>query len=65
MSHYRATIRHGSRSQKYHVIDVEAASVAAALRVLAESFPAELDETADLVELRVQTPVDERAYTPE
>lgn len=65
MTRYRATLRYGGARHQYHVMDVEAASLVAAIRAVADQVPAEADATADLVEIRRQTDPEQREYTPE
>ena len=62
MTSYRVTVRYGSRYQRYHTFDVEGGDVAEAMRRAAEEVPAEILPEADLVELRVAIPADERSY---
>ncbi len=50
--HYRATIRFFAGAQRYAMVDVEAATLPAALQELMARFPAEAAGTADLVEIR-------------
>jgi len=62
---YRATLRYGGSRHQYHVVDVRADSLSAAIRAVADQVPAEADATADLVEIRRQADPDAREYTPE
>ncbi len=64
MPHYRATIRYGA-PQTYHVLDVEAADLPAALERVARSFPEGSAATADLVEVRRQVAPQSRGYPAE
>ncbi len=64
MPRFRATLRYGA-PHTYHVVDVEADSLRAALREIAERFPRDADLSADLLEVRKQTAPDQRVYTPE
>ncbi|HUH12585.1 MAG TPA: hypothetical protein VMK65_05725 [Longimicrobiales bacterium] len=52
MPRYRMAIRFGEVRQTYHVADVEAPSLRAALREAADAVPDDVDRTADLVEIR-------------
>ena len=58
---YRVTVRHG-RPQQYVVEDVEADSLADALRQAAE-IPVASEPGADLAEIRIQADPDTRRYT--
>lgn len=62
---FRFTVRYGVRSHRYHTMDVEASDVAAALREAADALPPEVAAEADLVEMRVATPPDDRVYLGE
>lgn len=62
MNLYRVTIRHG-QPQRYHVQDVRAESLRAAVRQLASSFPDQIGDSSDLVEIRLQREPEEREYT--
>jgi hypothetical protein len=64
MAQFRVTIRYGGRGQRYHVLDVEAETVVGALRRVVEAFPAEVEPTADLVEVRLLLEPAEREYGP-
>lgn len=61
MPHFRATIRYGV-PQTYHVLDVEAADLPAALERVARAFPEGSAGTADLVEVRRQAAPESRPY---
>lgn len=63
MNSYRVTIRHG-HPHRYHVEDVAAASLRAAVRIAAERFPEQADASADLVEIRLQREPERREYSP-
>ena len=65
MPTYRATFRYGGSQPQYEMLDIEADDLRAALRDAAERLSEEVAETAELVEIRVQTDPDEREYTPE
>ncbi len=56
---YRATIRYRQRTQRYEIIEVEAADLRDALAKVKERFPPALVDTADLVEIRLANPVAE------
>lgn len=58
---YRITIRHG-RPQAWHVEDVEADSLAGALRHASEHIDIATRPDADLVEIRVQIDPEARHY---
>lgn len=64
MTSYRITIRFGAPRSRYHVEDVEAESLMAALSQLAEDLPAEVRGSADLLEARAQPDPEQRSYTP-
>lgn len=64
MPTYRVTVRHG-RPQRYHVLEVEAADVAQALRDAADRLPAAVVEEADLVEIRTSVDPEGRSYLGE
>ena len=61
---FRATIRYIAGAQRYHVEDVDAASLDEAMRLLLDLLPAAVRETADLLELRRQADAESRDYTP-
>lgn len=61
MTLYRITIRHG-RPQQYAVEDVEAETLAEAMRHAADRIDAASDPHADLAELRVQMDPESRQY---
>lgn len=65
MPHYRVTIRFGAPRARYEVLDLEAEDLRAALTSAAERLPAEVSETAELAELRLQPDPDTREFTPE
>lgn len=62
---YRATIRYRTDRQRYHMEDVDAPDLRAALSALMSRFPDELAASADLLEIRRQLDDDERAFTPD
>jgi hypothetical protein len=53
MTIYRMTLRHGAPGKRYHVVDIEAASLRDAMMQAVNAFPAAMDASADLVEIRV------------
>ncbi len=55
-SRFRVTIRYQQRTQRYEIIEVEAADLRDALAKVKERFPPALVETADLVEIRLANP---------
>ncbi len=63
MPHYRATIRYGS-PPRYHVVNVEAATLRAAIGRIAGEFPPDAEASADLLELRLRADPDSREFTP-
>lgn len=63
MNLYRITIRHG-QPHRYHMEDVRAATLADAVRQVADRFPAQVAETGDLLEIRRQMDPEQREYTP-
>ncbi len=62
---FQATIRYGTRYQRYHTVVVEADDVREALRLSASEMPDEVAAQADLVELRVAPDPDARHYVGE
>ena len=62
MNSYRVTIRHG-HPQRYHIEDVQAESLIAAVRIAADRLPEEARATADLLEIRLQADPAGREYT--
>lgn len=52
MPRYRMAIRFGDVHQTYHMADVQAPTLQAALREAAALIPDEVNRTADLVEIR-------------
>ncbi len=65
MPSYRATFRYGGSRPQYEMLDIEAEDLRAALAEAAERVSEEAAETAELVEVRLQTDPEEREYTPE
>jgi hypothetical protein len=63
MLHYRVTIRWG-RPPRYHVEDLDATSLLDVFERLPLALPADVIETGDLVEIRVQTDPGARTFTP-
>jgi hypothetical protein len=64
MPFYRITVRHG-RPQQYAMQDVEADSLAEALRFAAEEMTVARSADADLAEIRVQMDPAARTYAGE
>jgi hypothetical protein len=62
---FRATVRWVTDRQRYHVEDVEADDLAAALTQLHGRLPADVVQHADLLELRRHQGQDERPRGPE
>jgi hypothetical protein len=60
---YRLTIRYGS-PHRYHMADIEAVSLEAALRDAASQVPEAAGDSADVVELRRMADPDTRQYGP-
>ncbi len=60
---YRVTIRHGETRYRYHVEDVEADDMRAALRLAIAGMPAEAVQ-ADIAEIRLLRDPDERNTAP-
>lgn len=52
MPRFQVTVRHGTRSKRYHVVHIEAVDMAAALVKAGEALPAEVRDSADLAEVR-------------
>jgi len=55
---YRVTIRHFKNTQQYQILEVEADSLRSALSEALARFPAELADTADLIEIRLANPAE-------
>jgi hypothetical protein len=64
MTIYRMTLRHGAAGKRYHVVDIEADSLRDAMTQAVNAFPAAMDATADLVEIRVHVDAEQRGYSP-
>ncbi|GEM_PF-496425 len=60
MPGFRVVVRYGGARHRYEVMDVEAASLSAALRDVLGRLTPELDATADLVEIRRQATPEDR-----
>ena len=65
MTIYRMTLRHGAPGKRYHVVDLDAPDMRAALMQAVNAFPPDGERTADLIEIRVSVDPDRRDYTPE
>ena len=65
MHSYRVTIRFGAPRAHYEMLDVEADDLRGALREAAALIPDEIAVTAELAEVRRQTPPDDREFTAE
>jgi hypothetical protein len=65
MTIYRMTLRHGSPGKRYHVVDLDAPDIRAALMQAVNAFPAGSETTGDLIEIRVHVEPEQRNYTPE
>jgi hypothetical protein len=59
------TLRHGSTGKRYHVVDLEASDMRAALMQAVNALPPGGDTTGDLIEIRVHVDPEERNYSPE
>lgn len=59
---FRLTVRWGSPGTRYHVEEVEAPDLRAALLEAAERLPPEVAATADLAELRPGVDPEAREY---
>ena len=64
MPSFRATVRWTSDRPRYHVDDLDAPDLAAALAQLSAVLPHEVGTHADLLELRVQRRPEDREHTP-
>ena len=64
MPSFRATVRWSTDRQHYHVEDIEAPDLAAALELLGARLPHEIGARADLVELRLQPDPEAREFGP-
>lgn len=58
MSQYRVTIRHLRERLHYEVTEVDAENLLEAMSRAVQTFPEELVETADLIEIRLAHPAD-------
>lgn len=65
MTIYRMTLRHGSPGKRYHVVDLDAPNLRAALMQAVNAFPPGGENTGDLIEIRVHIEPEQRDYTPE
>ncbi|MGD2068503.1 MAG: hypothetical protein PVI57_07435 [Gemmatimonadota bacterium] len=65
MATWLITVRHGTRYQRYHTLEVEAADVRGAMRRAADAVPEGIAEHADLVEVRPAVRPEERSYVGE
>lgn len=64
MTTYRMTLRHGAPGKRYHVVDIEAENLRAAMMQAVNAFPPGADSSADLMEIRVHVEPEQRGYTP-
>jgi hypothetical protein len=62
---FRMTLRHGSPGKRYHVVDLDAPDIRAALMQAVNAFPPGAEASGDLIEIRVHVDPDARNYTPE
>ena len=62
---FRMTLRHGSPGKRYHVVDLDAPDIRAALMQAFNAFPPGAEASGDLIEIRVHVDPDARNYTPE
>ena len=62
---YRMTLRHGTPARHYHVVDLEAPNIRAALMQAVNALPPDGEATGDLIEIRVHVDPEARAYGPE
>lgn len=51
---YRVAVRYVDDRQRYHIEDLEAGSMADALRDIIDRVPGEVLQSADLIEIRTQ-----------
>jgi hypothetical protein len=66
MPRYQVTVRHGRRTKRYHVVQLEASDMADALRRAGASLPDGVRDEADLAEVRpAPEPEAERPYLGE
>ncbi|HET9440473.1 MAG TPA: hypothetical protein VFO52_09890 [Longimicrobiales bacterium] len=59
------TLRHGAPGKRYHMVDLDAPDMRAALMQAVNAFPPDAERTADLIEIRVSVDPERRDYTPE
>jgi hypothetical protein len=59
---FQITVRYGTRRQRYHMLEVEAADAREAMASAARLVPDEIAAEADLVEIRVAVDPDHRPY---
>lgn len=64
MPSYRVTFRYGAPRALYDVMDIDAADLRAAMRAAADQVRDEVADSAELVEVRVQTDPEEREFGP-
>lgn len=62
---FRMTLRHGSPGKRYHIVDLEAPDIRAALMQAINAFPRGGELTGDLIEIRVHVDPEARTYSPE
>ena len=65
MTIYRMTLRHGTPARRYHVVDIEADNIRAAMMQAVNAFPPDGEGTGDLIEIRVHVDPEQRNYSPE
>lgn len=65
MTTFRMTLRHGAPGKRYHVVDIEADNLRAAMTQAVNAFPPGAESSADLVEIRVHVEPEQRHYAPE
>lgn len=65
MPSYRVTFRYGAPRALYEILDIDADDLRAAMREAADTVTDDVADTAELVEVRVQTDPDAREYGPE
>lgn len=62
---FRVTVRHGRQRKGYHIFEVEASDVAAAMEAAAGAIPDGVLDGADLVEVRPSVDSESREYVGE
>ena len=62
---FQITVRYGTVTQRYHVLQVEAADAREALREGARALPEEIVGQVDLMEIRLAVDPDRRGYLEE